>query len=195
MHNVVRGKWACGIKTASTANPSASRTSSFVVPSAASSLCSSRAGTNFDSPLASKTRRAPIVVGASASNGSWPLRTASQIDLARPLPPTSSLSSAKGSASVGVEAVASFGGVSVAVLRAFMLWSSNARAKARMVACLASAAKWQQRCIGLCARFPVLPLPQQKQHSARVSAWRSGAYRRRSGPALRTALKLGISAR
>ena len=171
---MVRGKWACGMSTASTANPSANLTNNFVVPSAASSACSSIAGTNFDSPLASKTRLAPIVVGAAASSGSWPLRTASQIDLARPLPPTSSLSSANGKASVGVEAVASFGGVSVAVLRALVLWSSDARAKARMVVLgslqqqVAAALCWP------CARFPVLPVLQHKQHSAIVSAWSLG---------------------
>ena len=115
------------MSTASTARPSASLTNSFVVPSAASSQCSSSAGTNFESPEASKTRLAPTVVGASASNGSWPLRTASQVDRARPEPPTSSLSSAKGSARVGVEAVASgFGGVIVVVLSALVVASIDA---------------------------------------------------------------------
>ena len=64
MHSVVLGRWACGIKTASTARPSASRTSSFVVPSAASSACSSAAGTNAVHPHDSSTRLAPIGGGA-----------------------------------------------------------------------------------------------------------------------------------
>ena len=57
------------------------------------------AGTKRVAPQAIKARRAPMVT-RSESRGSSPARTASQTDRARPAPPTSSLSSGKGKASV-----------------------------------------------------------------------------------------------
>mmetsp|Transcript_15648 Transcript_15648/g.54222 ORF Transcript_15648/g.54222 Transcript_15648/m.54222 type:complete len:349 (-) Transcript_15648:1-1047(-) len=97
--SVVRGRVGWGINTASTARPSANRTRSFVVPSFATCVSASVAGTKRVAPQAIKARRAPMVT-RSESRGSSPARTASQTDRARPAPPTSSLSSGKGKASV-----------------------------------------------------------------------------------------------
>mmetsp|Transcript_37410 Transcript_37410/g.119999 ORF Transcript_37410/g.119999 Transcript_37410/m.119999 type:complete len:376 (-) Transcript_37410:433-1560(-) len=91
---VVLGLYAWGINTVSTASPSARRTNSFVVPSAAFDAVSVSAGTNRVIPALSNAAR----VGRDNSSpppkrGSTPRRRASQIVAARPVPPTSAPSS------------------------------------------------------------------------------------------------------